>query len=175
VERAPPRDPEPTGVREAWPMTTTSSERSSSCVDGRTEKPGSIRNHASCGSKRPSHGVPGPTTLAETGSDLHRACLPRLCCAFRLSQPLDASFRPQPLRPCFVPVTPLGFGFQRFSLSGSGPRLSTGSVPLAVLGDRNPRPPGRRIIGLRLRGFAHPASPYRAGPVLSELRRPILS
>jgi hypothetical protein len=66
------------------------------------------------------HGVRHPTTLAEAGSDLHRACLPRLCCAFRFSQPLDALFRPQPLQPCFMPVTPLGFHFQRFSLPDSG-------------------------------------------------------
>jgi hypothetical protein len=31
------------------------------------------------------------------------------------------------------------------------------------LADRNPRPPGVRIIGLRLRGFAHPGSPFRTG------------
>jgi hypothetical protein len=42
----------------------------------------------------PSHGVWCPTTLTETGSDLHRAYHTRLCCAFRLSQPLDALFRP---------------------------------------------------------------------------------
>jgi hypothetical protein len=30
------------------------------------------------------------------GSDQHRACLTRLCCVFRLSQPLDALFRPRP-------------------------------------------------------------------------------
>jgi hypothetical protein len=41
---------------------------------------------------------------------------PRLCGAFRLSRPLDASFRSQPLRPCFMPVTPLGFRFRRFPL-----------------------------------------------------------
>jgi hypothetical protein len=37
-----------------------------------------------------------PTTLPEAGSDLRRVCLARLCCASRLSQPLDALFRPQP-------------------------------------------------------------------------------
>ena len=71
------------------------------------------------------HGVQYPTTLTETGSDLRRGYLPRLCCAFRFSQPLDALFRLQPLRPCFVPVTPLGFRLQRVSLPGSELRLST--------------------------------------------------
>jgi len=66
------------------------------------------------------HGVWCPTTLSEAGSDLHRACLTRLCCAFRLSQPLDALFRLQPVRPCFMPVTPLGFHLQRVPLPGSG-------------------------------------------------------
>jgi hypothetical protein len=37
-----------------------------------------------------------PSTLAALGSDLHRVCLTRLCCAFRLSQPLDALFLPVP-------------------------------------------------------------------------------
>jgi hypothetical protein len=79
------------------------------------------------------HGVSHPSTLAEASSDLHRDYLSRLCCAFRLSQPLDALFRPQPLRPCFRPVTPLGFRLQRFSLPGSGLRLSAGPSLRAVL------------------------------------------
>jgi hypothetical protein len=66
------------------------------------------------------HGVWGPTTLTEAGSDLHRACLTRLCGAFRFSQPLDALFRLQPLQPCFMPVAPLGFHLQRVPLLGSG-------------------------------------------------------
>jgi len=64
-------------------------------------------------------GFCGPPTLAATSSDLHRDYLTRLCCALRLSQPLDASFRSKPSRPCFMPVTPLGFGLQRFSPAGS--------------------------------------------------------
>jgi hypothetical protein len=57
----------------------------------------------------------------------------RLCCVFRLSQPLDALFRPQPLRPCFVPVTPLGFRLQRVPLPGSGcvSRRDLPSMPFA--------------------------------------------
>ena len=54
-------------------------------------------------------------TLEATGSDPHQACLTWLCCAYRLFQPLDALFLPKPVRPCFVPVTPMGFPLQRFS------------------------------------------------------------
>jgi hypothetical protein len=53
--------------------------------------------------------VSPPLTLQATGSDQHRACLTRLCSAYRLSQPLDALLLPKPFRLCFAPVTPLGF------------------------------------------------------------------
>ena len=65
------------------------------------------------------HGVSYPSTFKETGSDLHRAYLTRLCCASRFSQPPDALFRLHPFPPCFMRITPLGFRFQRFSLPGS--------------------------------------------------------
>jgi hypothetical protein len=107
------------------------------------------------------HGVCCPTTLAEAGSDPHRAFLTRLCCAFRFSQPLDALFRPQPLRPCFMPVAPLGFRFQRFSLPGSGSasRRSLPFVPLSSTGFgvgqdvsfSSPDYKGLRIQGIRTR------------------------
>jgi hypothetical protein len=73
-----------------------------------------------------------PTTFEEADSDLHRTCLVRLCYACRLSQPLDVSFRPQPFRPCFIPVTLMGFRLQRVSPTGSQPRLSTGPALRAV-------------------------------------------
>jgi len=47
-------------------------------------------------------------------SDLHRAFISQLCCAFRFSQPPDALFRSQPVQSCFIPVTPLSFCLQRF-------------------------------------------------------------
>jgi hypothetical protein len=75
------------------------------------------------------HGVSCPTTLTEASSDLHLAYRAKLCCVFRLSQSLDALFRSQPLRPCFMPVAPLGFHFQRLSLSGSGPPSLDGTSP----------------------------------------------
>jgi hypothetical protein len=58
--------------------------------------------------QRPTPGLPPPAVLR-----------------LQAFQPLDALFRLQPLRPCFVPVTPLGFRLQRFSLPGSELRLST--------------------------------------------------
>jgi hypothetical protein len=62
-----------------------------------------------------------PSTHEATGSDPHRVCLTRLCCAFRLSQPPDASFLPRPARLCFTPVAPLGFSLQRFAPLTSPP------------------------------------------------------
>jgi len=55
-----------------------------------------------------------PSAHRATGSDLHRGCLARLCCAFRLSQPPDALFLPRPFQLCFTLVAPLGFALQRF-------------------------------------------------------------
>jgi len=65
----------------------------------------------------------------------------RLCCAFRFSQPLDALFRSQPLRPCFIPVAPLGFRFRRFPLPSSRAHFSVSPV-LHVVSEttRNGRP-----------------------------------
>jgi len=77
-------------------------------------------------------GVPYPTTLEETGSYLCRDCLTRLRCVFNLSQTLDALIRPKPFPPCFMRVTPMGFCFQRFSLTGSELRLTTPLAPHAV-------------------------------------------
>jgi hypothetical protein len=102
-----------------------------------------------------------PTTLAEAGSDLRRVCLTRLCSVCRFSQPLDALLRLQPVRPCFMPVAPLGFRFQRLSLPGSGLRLSPKPSLRAVVDDWVRRLPGRLLPQPRLRGFAHPGNPYR--------------
>ena len=108
------------------------------------------------------HGVLHPTTLEETGSDQHRAYLSRLCCAFRLSQPLDALLHPQPSPPCFMRVTPLGLNFQRFSLPGSGDHLTMTSCPHAVFRHTaRDRQAGISDMAPRLQGLAHPGSPYR--------------
>lgn len=96
------------------------------------------------------HGVSCPTTHEVTDSDLHRAYLTRLCCAYRLSQPLGAFFHPRPCPPCFVRVTPVGFGFQRFSLPGSEERLTT-TLPLVPFLARRVEP-ANRIHCQRRRG-----------------------
>jgi hypothetical protein len=54
-------------------------------------------------------GFGAPSAYEARGSDLHRDCLTRLCCASRLSQPPDAFFLPGPSRLCFTPLTLLGF------------------------------------------------------------------
>jgi hypothetical protein len=87
---------------------------------------------------------------------------PQLCSAFRFSQPLDALLRSQPLRPCFIPVTPLGFRFRRVPLPGSRRRLSASPVLHAV--SETTRKVGQDVsLVVRLRGFEHPESPFTAG------------
>jgi hypothetical protein len=58
-----------------------------------------------------------PPAHEVTGSDQRRSYQLQLCGAFRLSQPLDAFLHPKPFRPCFMPVTLMGFspseGFPR--------------------------------------------------------------
>jgi hypothetical protein len=172
-----PPSPEPklqveqqrSGVIEGWPKPMPPS---------RIESQSSKRFPAperSCGMQASFRGVWHPTTLVESGSDLHQVCLTWLCCAFRFSQPLDALFRPRPLQPCFMPVTPLGFRFQRFSLSGSGRRLSTPPSLRAVSNDRHATP--ARMVTSRpatTRVYA-PGESVPTGPVLPGIRRPILS
>jgi hypothetical protein len=168
------------------PLSPARGTRPRASVDGRTRSSGSscrpvsdgardvVHGESDARSKRPLgthrllertlaafHGVWHPTTLAAAGSDLHRVCLTRLRSAYRFSQPLDALLRPQPPRPCFMPVTPLGFRFQRFSLPGSGLRLSPKPSLHAVVDDWVRRLPGRLLAQPRLRGFAHPGNPYR--------------
>jgi len=168
------------------PLSSTRGQRPRTSANGRTRSAGSscrpvsesardvVHGESDARSKRPLgthrllertlaafHGVLHPTTLTEAGSDLHRVCLTRLCSASRFSQPLDALLRPQPARPCFMPVAPLGFRFQRFSLPGSGLRLSPQPSLHAVVDDWVRRLPGRLLAQPRLRGFAHPGNPYR--------------
>jgi len=83
--------------------------------------------------RAPPLGFQCPTTHEARRSYQRRAYLTRLCCACRFSQPLDALFRSTPFRPCFVPVTPLGFErFQRVSPTGSGKGFSSHPVLHAV-------------------------------------------
>jgi len=60
------------------------------------------RNHTSLG-------LVAPSMPSVNCSDLHRGYLPRLCCVFRLSQPLDALIPLFTFQPYFMPKAPLGF------------------------------------------------------------------
>lgn len=135
---------------------------------------------------RPSRGVRRPSTLAEAGSDLCRACLTRLRSAFRLPRPLDAFLRLQPRRPCLVPATPLGFRLQRFPPPGSRspspvrspsccfPDGARSRVP-CLNWARSPRPAGRSSKGSRIREIrsaparCYPRPTSRSSPGLSLL------
>jgi len=108
-----------------------------------------------------------------------RVCLTRLCGAFRFSQPLDALLRAYPLRPCFMPVTPMGLlDLQRFPLQGARPAsgtafrglpevtpsfailhgLSVSSLPLRKVRIAS----ADALRSARLRGFQQPWSPFSA-------------
>ena len=111
---------------------------------------------------RPSMRFIYPSTLADTDSDQHRHYLNRLCCAFRFSQPLDASFRPSPFSPCFVRVAPMSFRptevcpFQKRGTPHDAPFPSC-CFPLHTL--------LRQAVEVsatpQLQGFAQSESPFR--------------
>jgi hypothetical protein len=111
------------------------------------------------------------------GSDLHRACLTRLCCALRVSHPLDALIPPVTFRPCCMPVPSVGFlTFRGFPPPVAGP-MSPPDLPSLPFPARAPelalahpctRPP-------RLRGLSHPAGPSHRSRCYPVLRWPILS
>jgi hypothetical protein len=92
------------------------------------------------------------SATSEAGSDLHRAYLPRLCCVLRLSQPLDALFRPHPFDLVSCRYHP-GFRLQRIPLRDSLVRLTTPFVPLAVCRS------DRMIASSQLQGLMHSRSP----------------
>jgi hypothetical protein len=70
-------------------------------------------------SKPLSHGVSFPSTYSNATSDQRRACLTRLCCAFRFSQPHDASFRSRPFSLVSCRFRPWDLSSQRFPPSCS--------------------------------------------------------
>jgi hypothetical protein len=108
------------------------------------------------------HGVPYPSTLGETGSDLHRVYLARLCYAFRFSQPLDASFRPNPTSPCFMRETPLGFLLTEvFPLRSRGEPHSLLSLHAVSHRDFPHRQAGLASTTPQLQGFALSENPFR--------------
>ena len=73
-----------------------------------------LKAHIRLVSFPPFHGVFSLTTFQNASSDLHQAYLTRLCCVFRLSQPLDALFRSHSFGPISCRIRPWGWSFQRF-------------------------------------------------------------
>jgi len=92
-----------------------------------------------------------PTAHQVTGSDLRRDYQSRLCCAFRLSQPPDASLLPRPCRFCFAPAALMGFALQRFSLPNCRDASQHPMPLLTLLSTVAPR----RVVRVR----SVPASP----------------
>jgi len=86
-----------------------------------------------------SHEVSSPSAL-EAGEihsvpkDRHQALPARLCSTFRVSHPLDGFLPPLPARPCFVPVTLMGFRPSELFPSTEPLRLST-PAPLLPLSE----------------------------------------
>jgi len=99
-----------------------------------------------------------PFDVSCVSSDSHRACLTRLCCAFRLSQPPDALFRSRPFGLVSCRIRPWGFDLQRFSPPGShrGFHHELPLVPFAEF----------RETLTRLQGLMHPGDPFTTELVL---------
>jgi hypothetical protein len=127
-----------------------------------------------------SHEVLFPFSALAPGSDQHRIFLFRLCYALRLSQPLSVSFRPAPFRPCFMPVTLLGFFPSEVSPRWNPERLSTPAPLLTFSNGSSHLPHSKLRFTLpfplaRLQGFTPPASPFTGCRTLIQTTRPILS
>lgn len=123
--------------------------------------------------RHPFHGVSAPYDALALGSDLRRGCLPRLCCAFRLSQPLDALFHPEPSGLVSCRWRPWASTFGGFPLQVADPPLDVPSPP-AVCTERSLRPPGQRCeTNTTARVYASRRS-VPSGLVLPGNRRSIL-
>jgi hypothetical protein len=127
-----------------------------------------------------SHEVLFPSSVLEPGSDMHRAYLTRLCYALRLSQPLSVLFRPAPFRPCFMPVTLLGFSPTEVSPRWNPERLSTPAPLLTLSYSSTPASHSklRSTVAFpldRLQGFYPPANPFVRRQALTRHPEPILS
>jgi hypothetical protein len=112
-----------------------------------------------------------PYDVSDAGSDRHRAYLTRLCCVFRLSQPLDALIPPASPRLCFMPYPSLGFCSQRFPPSSCRHGFRR-ALPLLSLAT----PKRRSTSGVDAPGGSvHHQSvlPVTSGPILSQPLSPI--
>lgn len=86
-------------------------------------------------------GFLAPSAYEAKGSDLHRVCLARLCYVSRLSQPPDVFFLPEPLQPCFMPLTLMGFPSSEVFPPDQPVRLSADLPLLTFLVDDSPSEP----------------------------------
>ena len=102
---------------------------------------------------RPSHEVSYLSATLDGGSDLHWTYLVQLCCVLRLSQPLDALFRPHLFGLISCRYHP-GLHLQSLSPRDSLVRLSTPSAPPAV-SRCDPK-----TSSPQLQGFVHSRGPY---------------
>jgi hypothetical protein len=130
--------------------------------------PGSRQTLTTCSSGH-SPEVWCPFSASNAGSDPHRVCLARLCCALGLSQTLDASLRLAPCRPCFMPTALMGFPLQRFPFpvahATSRPRCPSRRFRTAgaALKTRRPRSSPRvrrRAAVFALRGLGSTGNPF---------------
>jgi hypothetical protein len=62
--------------------------------------------------------------FSSNGSDLYRACLTRLCCTFRFSQPLGAFFHQCSFGLVSYRIHPWDFAFRGFPLSEAATALT---------------------------------------------------
>jgi hypothetical protein len=127
-----------------------------------------------------SHEVLFPFSVLEQSSDLTRAYLTRLCYALRLSQPLSVLFRPAPFRPCFMPVSLLGFSPSEVSPRWNPERLSTPAPLLTSSCGSAPASHSKLCSTVafpfdRLQGVDPPANPFIRRQALTRHPEPILS
>jgi len=118
--------------------------------------------------RRPFHGVSCSTTLSETGSDLHRVYLTRLCSAFGLSRPLDALLRPQPSSLVSCWLRPRASAYRGFP-------LPIAATPLDARCPSCRFPSTCKHASVATPGIHAFGRSVHDEPVLSGDRRPILS
>jgi len=105
-----------------------------------------VRSQANHAMQTVFHGVSYPSTLEESGSDLRRVYLARLCCVFRLSQTLDALIPPEPVPALFHASGVHGFpAFRGFPSPITG-RVSRLPCPSCCFSPRPSVPASRPVV-----------------------------